>query len=89
MNRKLLQVYQAQPSRDGDGVKINRIAGTQMNRVLDPFLMIDEINSDSAADYMGGFPEHPHRGFETITYMKAGRMRHRDHMGNEGVMCSG
>ena len=89
MNRKLLQVYPAQPSRDGDGVKINRIAGTQMNRVLDPFLMIDEINSDSAADYMGGFPEHPHCGFETITYMKAGRMRHRDHMGNEGVIGPG
>ena len=89
MNRKLLQVYQAQPSRDGDGVKINRIAGTKMHPVLDPFLMIDEINSDSAADYMGGFPEHPHRGFETITYMKAGRMRHRDHMGNEGVIGPG
>ena len=89
MNRELLQVYQAQPSRDGDGVKINRIGGAQMNRVLDPFLMIDEINSDSAADYMGGFPEHPHRGFETITYMKAGRMRHRDHMGNEGVIGPG
>ena len=89
MNRELLQVYQAQPSRDGDGVKINRIGGAQMNRVLDPFLMIDEINSDSAADYMGGFPEHPHRGFETITYMKAGRMHHRDHMGNEGVIGPG
>ncbi len=89
MNRELLQVYQAQPSRDGDGVKINRIGGAQMNRVLDPFLMIDEINSDFAADYMGGFPEHPHRGFETITYMKAGRMRHRDHMGNEGVIGPG
>ncbi|PLW69781.1 quercetin 2,3-dioxygenase [Pseudohalioglobus lutimaris] len=60
-----------------------------MHAVLDPFLMIDEINSDSAADYMGGFPEHPHRGFETITYMKAGRMRHRDHMGNEGVIGPG
>jgi redox-sensitive bicupin YhaK (pirin superfamily) len=89
MNRELLQVYQAQPSRDGDGVKINRIADAQMHKVLDPFLMIDEINSDSAADYMGGFPEHPHRGFETITYMKAGRMRHRDHMGNEGVIGPG
>lgn len=51
--------------------------------------MIDEINSDDAADYIGGFPEHPHRGFETITYMKAGRMRHRDHMGNEGVIGPG
>jgi hypothetical protein len=89
MNRTLLQVYQARPSRDGDGVKINRIAGAHMNQVLDPFLMIDEINADSAVDYMGGFPEHPHRGFETITYMKAGRMRHRDHMGNEGVIGPG
>jgi redox-sensitive bicupin YhaK (pirin superfamily) len=51
--------------------------------------MIDEINSEDAADYIGGFPEHPHRGFETITYMKAGRMRHRDHMGNEGVIAAG
>ena len=89
MNRELLRVYQARPSRDGDGVRINRIAGPEVSRVLDPFLMIDEINSDSAADYIGGFPEHPHRGFETITYMKAGRMRHRDHMGNEGVIGPG
>lgn len=89
MNRKLSQVYPSLPSRDGDGVKINRIAGASMHRILDPFLMIDEINSDAAADYMGGFPEHPHRGFETITYMKAGRMRHRDHMGNEGVIGPG
>lgn len=89
MNRVLTQVYRARPSRDGDGVKINRIAGAQMNRVLDPFLMIDEIHADLAADYLGGFPEHPHRGFETITYMKAGRMRHRDHMGNEGVIGPG
>jgi redox-sensitive bicupin YhaK (pirin superfamily) len=89
MYRTLLQVYRSRPSRDGAGVKINRIAGAQMHEVLDPFLMIDEIDSDSAADYMGGFPEHPHRGFETITYMKAGRMRHRDHMGNEGVIGPG
>ena len=57
------------------------LAGQRLHQVLNPFLMIDEINSDDAADYIGGFPEHPHRGFETITYMKAGRMRHRDHMG--------
>ena len=89
MNRTLWQVYTSRPSRDGDGVKINRIAGSSMHRILDPYLMIDEINSDAAADYIGGFPEHPHRGFETITYMKAGRMRHRDHMGNEGVIGPG
>jgi hypothetical protein len=60
-----------------------------MQQHLNPFLMVDEINSDDAADYIGGFPSHPHRGFETITYMKGGRMRHRDHMGNEGVIGPG
>jgi redox-sensitive bicupin YhaK (pirin superfamily) len=87
--RKLVQVITAQPTRDGDGVKIHRLAGSGLHQVLNPFLMIDEINSDDAADYIGGFPEHPHRGFETITYMKAGRMRHRDHMGNEGIIDAG
>ena len=87
--RRLIKKIDAKSANDGDGVKIHRIAGRQLNEVLDPFLMVDEINSDDAADYIGGFPEHPHRGFETITYMKAGRMRHRDHMGNEGVIESG
>jgi redox-sensitive bicupin YhaK (pirin superfamily) len=87
--RKLQKVINAVTSKDGDGVKIQRIAGRNVNAVLDPFLMLDEINSDDASDYIGGFPEHPHRGFETITYMKAGRMRHRDHMGNEGVIEAG
>jgi redox-sensitive bicupin YhaK (pirin superfamily) len=87
--RKLEQVIKAQPAQDGDGVKIHRLAGRRLHQPLNPFLMIDEINSDDAADYIGGFPEHPHRGFETITYMKAGRMRHRDHMGNEGVIGAG
>jgi redox-sensitive bicupin YhaK (pirin superfamily) len=87
--RELIQVVNAQPTHDGDGVKIHRLAGHHLRKVLNPFLMIDEINSDEAADYIGGFPEHPHRGFETITYMKAGRMRHRDHMGNEGVIAAG
>ncbi len=87
--RKLTQLVSAQPSQDGDGVKINRLAGQRLHQILNPFLMIDEINSDDATDYMGGFPEHPHRGFETITYMKAGRMRHRDHMENEGVIGAG
>ena len=87
--RKLVQIIAAQPSQDGDGVRIHRLAGQRLHQILNPFLMIDEINSDDAADYIGGFPEHPHRGFETITYMKAGRMRHRDHMGNEGVIGAG
>jgi redox-sensitive bicupin YhaK (pirin superfamily) len=87
--RELIQVVTAQPTQDGDGVNIHRLAGRRLHQALNPFLMIDEINSDDAADYIGGFPEHPHRGFETITYMKAGRMRHRDHMGNEGVIGAG
>lgn len=87
--RKLSQVINAQATQDGDGVNIHRLAGRQLHNTLNPFLMIDEINSDNAADYIGGFPEHPHRGFETITYMKAGRMRHRDHMNNEGVIGAG
>lgn len=87
--RELVQIISARAAHDGDGVKINRLAGRDLHRALNPFLMIDEINSDDAADYIGGFPEHPHRGFETITYMKAGRMRHRDHMGNEGVIGPG
>ncbi|CAA0121262.1 Putative quercetin 2,3-dioxygenase [BD1-7 clade bacterium] len=87
--RTLHQTHQAKPSQDGDGVIIHRLAGRHLNRVLDPFLLIDEINSDNAKDYIGGFPEHPHRGFETITYVKAGLIRHSDHMGNEGVIGPG
>lgn len=87
--RKLEQVIPAQPVQDGDGVNIHRLGGRRLQQLLNPFLMVDEINSDDAADYIGGFPEHPHRGFETITYMKAERMRHRDHMGNEGLIGAG
>lgn len=87
--RQLEQVLTATPASDGDGVRIHRLAGSGLCAFSNPFLMIDEINSDEAADYIGGFPMHPHRGFETITYMKAGRMRHRDHMGNEGVIGPG
>lgn len=87
--RKLLAKYRAQAAQDGAGVKINRHAGRQLHQVMNPFLMVDEINSNDANDYVAGFPEHPHRGFETITYMKAGKMKHRDHMGNEEVIGSG
>jgi redox-sensitive bicupin YhaK (pirin superfamily) len=87
--RILKEVIQARPAHDGDGVRIKRIAGARLNPLIDPFLMLDEIRSDDAADYIGGFPEHPHRGMETITYMKVGRMRHRDHLGNEGVIGPG
>lgn len=87
--RTLKRILNAQASQDGAGVKIHRIGGNQAHQILNPYLMIDEIKSDQADDYIAGFPEHPHRGFETITYMKAGRMRHRDHMGNEGVITAG
>lgn len=87
--RTLQRVINARPSSDGDGVKIRRIAGRDVTAQLDPFLMLDEIRSEDGADYIGGFPPHPHRGFETITYMLDGAMRHRDHLGNEGVIASG
>ncbi len=87
--RAVLRTLQTQPTQDGDGVKISRIAPRGNMGLLDPFLMLDEFVSDDAADYIGGFPPHPHRGFETVTYMLEGRMRHTDHMGNEGLLVSG
>jgi redox-sensitive bicupin YhaK (pirin superfamily) len=88
-DRTLAAVLNARPASDGDGVKIRRIAGRDVLARLDPFLLIDEMHSEDGADYIGGFPSHPHRGFETITYMLDGAMRHRDHLGNEGVISSG
>ncbi len=87
--RQLQAVYDSQAVTDGDGVKIQRSVTRGRLQTFDPFLLLDEFRSDDAADYIGGFPEHPHRGFETVTYMLQGRMRHRDHMGNEGVISSG
>jgi quercetin 2,3-dioxygenase len=74
---------------DGAGVKINRVLTGPLQRRLDPFLMLDAFGSDKAGDYIAGFPSHPHRGFETITYMLTGRMRHRDSGGNEGLITNG
>lgn len=74
---------------DGAGVRINRVLTGPLQRRLDPFLMLDAFGSDKPGDYIAGFPEHPHRGFETITYMLAGRMRHRDSAGNEGLVTDG
>jgi redox-sensitive bicupin YhaK (pirin superfamily) len=74
---------------DGAGVRINRILTGSLQRRLDPFLMLDAFGSDKAGDYIAGFPEHPHRGFETVTYMLHGRMRHRDSAGNEGLVTDG
>ncbi|HVJ94102.1 MAG TPA: pirin family protein [Labilithrix sp.] len=74
---------------DGAGVKLTRVLGTSVLRALDPFLMLDEFRSDEPQDYLAGFPDHPHRGFETITYMIAGRFRHRDNKGHEGILAAG
>jgi hypothetical protein len=74
---------------DGAGVKINRVLTQPLQRRLDPFLMLDAFGSDKAGDYIAGFPEHPHRGFETVTYMLEGRMRHRDSAGHEGSITNG
>lgn len=74
---------------DGAGVKLNRVIGQPALQNLDPFLMLDEFGSDKAADYIAGFPSHPHRGFQTVTYMIEGKMRHRDSEGNDGVIESG
>lgn len=87
--RELLSTTAGQPASDGAGVKLTRIIGTQALNVLDPFLLLDAFESDRPDDYIGGFPSHPHRGFETVTYLLAGRMRHKDNAGNEGVIEPG
>lgn len=74
---------------DGAGVKLTRVLTGKLQQRLDPFLMLDAFGSDDPDDYIAGFPDHPHRGFETITYMLAGRMRHRDSAGNEGLLENG
>jgi len=74
---------------DGAGVKLKRVLSSSLQKRLDPFLMLDEFGSDSPDDYLAGFPDHPHRGFETVTYMLEGRMRHRDNAGNEGLLNAG
>ena len=83
-----VQVIPSHPSSDGAGVKIQRIHGFQ-NNSLDPFLMLDEIRSDKPDDYGAGFPAHPHRGIETLTYMRNGGFVHEDHMGNRGEIAAG
>ncbi|CAI8850342.1 pirin family protein [Methylocaldum szegediense] len=74
---------------DGAGVKLLRVLTPDLQRRLDPFLLLDEFRSDNPDDYLAGFPDHPHRGFETVTYMLAGRMRHRDNAGHEGLLAAG
>jgi redox-sensitive bicupin YhaK (pirin superfamily) len=78
-----------QATSDGAGVRLTRVIGGAELPDLDPFLLLDEFGTDRPEDYLAGFPEHPHRGFETVTYMLDGRMRHRDNHGNEGVLVPG
>lgn len=87
--RQLRHVIPALATSDGAGVRIKRSLGQSGNARLDPILMLDEFNSEEAADYIAGFPSHPHRGFETVTYMLDGHMLHEDHMGNKGDLRSG
>ena len=87
--RRIEQQVQGQATRDGDGVKLTRVLTQAHQRRLDPFLMLDNFGSDDPKDYGGGFPDHPHRGFETVTYMIAGRMRHKDSAGHEGLLQNG
>src|SRR5512141_1561764 len=87
--RTLQRVVAAVPPSDGAGVKLRRGLGQSPLARLDPFLMLDHFSTDNADDYVAGFPSHPHRGFETVTYMIDGHMRHEDHMGHVGDLRSG
>jgi redox-sensitive bicupin YhaK (pirin superfamily) len=88
-HRQVTRIVRGLPTSDGAGVKLTRIIGQPALDMLDPFLMLDEFRSDSGTDYIAGFPNHPHRGFETVTYMLAGRMRHGDNQGNSGLLTAG
>ncbi len=87
--RDVERLIAGQATSDGDGVKLTRVLTQPLQRRLDPFLMLDAFGTDNPDDYIGGFPDHPHRGFETVTYMIAGRMRHRDSAGHEGLLQNG
>jgi redox-sensitive bicupin YhaK (pirin superfamily) len=87
--RDVERLVTGEATSDGAGVKLTRVLTQQLQRRLDPFLMLDAFGTDNPQDYIGGFPDHPHRGFETVTYMIAGRMRHRDSAGHEGLLSNG
>ena len=87
--RKVERTIEGVETSDGAGVNLKRIIGSPQLDYLDPFLLLDEFRSDNPDDYMAGFPPHPHRGFETVTYMLNGKFRHKDSAGNEGLLTSG
>jgi quercetin 2,3-dioxygenase len=89
MQRHVERLIEAQATSDGGGVKLNRFIGTAFLDHVDPFMLFDEFRSDCADDYIAGFPNHPHRGIETVTYMLAGSMLHQDHLGHEGRLDAG
>src|SRR5699024_3913581 len=88
-SRQVEKLYRGQKTSDGAGVQLTRLFSSNLQRRLDPFLMLDNFASDNPDDYIAGFPDHPHRGFETVTYMIEGRMLHRDSKGNEGLLENG
>jgi redox-sensitive bicupin YhaK (pirin superfamily) len=87
--RRVERLVTGQATSDGAGVKLTRVLTHTLQHRLDPFLMLDAFGTDNPDDYIGGFPDHPHRGFETVTYMIAGRLRHRDSAGHEGLLQNG
>lgn len=89
MNREITRVIPGVLTSDGAGVRLRRSLGGQDRQRLDPFLMLDEFSSNDPNDYVAGFPPHPHRGFETVTYMLEGHMLHQDHLGNRGHLKTG
>lgn len=89
MQKQLQQIIPSRATSDGAGVRIKRSLGQTQQARFDPFLMLDEFGSESASDYIAGFPSHPHRGFETVTYMLNGHMLHEDHLGNKGHLKNG
>ena len=87
--RQVLRVTRGMPTEDGAGVKLTRLVGTPEIPDLDPMLMLDTFRSDNPNDYIAGFPAHPHRGFETVSYMISGRLQHKDNKGGEGLITDG
>ena len=89
VRRRVSRVIRGVPATDGAGVELTRVIAQPALPMLDPFLLLDAFRSDQPGDYIAGFPPHPHRGFETVTYLVEGHMKHRDHLGNEGLLVSG
>ena len=87
--RKIQQIFKSQPTLEGAGVRLKRVFGNPQLPLFDPFLLLDDFHSSRPEDYLAGFPMHPHRGIETITYMIRGTVRHQDSMGHSGMIEAG